>query len=49
MVGTHKPRVPSFGPWAPRLRLHVAREMEQDVCQLSVPPAVPPNLPRYGT
>ena len=24
MVGTHKPRVPSIGPWAPRVRLHVA-------------------------
>ena len=49
MVGTHMPRVPSVDRGCRVRRLHVARKMEQDACQLSVPPAVPPNLPRYGT
>ena len=33
------------GPWAPRTTDDACRDVEQDACQLPVPPAIPPVSP----
>ena len=48
MVGTHKPRVPSIGPWAPRLRLHVLGRWSRMRANFQCPSGSPQPSPEWN-